>query len=139
MTAGTPPQGTSYHPTAHAAENEQLYGLYLGIVTHTRKQDLWVTVNVPQILGDQDSNWARPAAFNTVGSLHPPVQAFTADPEPALPWGGFTGQISSGQPTGWTGGPEYGPGPPAGSLVLVGFVGGDRNRPFYFLTSQHVG
>lgn len=137
MSGGKARQGASYHSSAGAAENEQLYGMYLGVVTHTRAQDLWIQVNIPQILGDQDSNWARPAAFNSVGSLTPPVAAW--DYEPPLPWGGFANQQSQGQPVGWTGGPEYGPGPPVQSLVIVGFLGGDRNRPFYFLTSQHVG
>lgn len=136
MSAGKPRQGASYHPTAQAPENEQLFGLYLGVVTHTRAQDLWIQVNIPQILGDQDSNWARPIGFNSVGSLVPPVAAW--DYAPPLPWGGFTEQQYAGQPTGWSE-HEIGPGPAVGSLVVVLFLGGDRNRPGYLLTSQHVG
>lgn len=138
MTAGRPQHGTSYHPTAGSHENEQLFGMYLGKVTHTRTQDLWVRVNIPQLWADQDSNWARPIGFNSVGSLNPPVQAWTDDPEPPLKWGGFTQQQYTGQPAGWSD-HEMGPGPAAGSLVVVLFLGGDRNRPGYLLTSQHVG
>jgi hypothetical protein len=129
-------QGSSYHPTAQSLDNEQLHGVYLGVVTHTRQQDLWVKISIPQLLGDQDSNWARPAGFNSVGSLTPPAAAWDS-PAP-LPWGGFTGQQGSGQPVGWSAA-ETGPGPPPGSLVVVMFIGGDRNRPAYLLTSQHVG
>lgn len=138
MTAGKPQHGTPYHSTAHSAENEQLFGMYLGTVTHTRTQDLWIRVNIPQLLADQDSNWARPVGFNSAGSADPPVQAWTDDPEPPLKWGGFTRQQYPGQPTGWSS-HEMGPGPGVGSLVVVLFLGGDRNRPGYLLTSQKVG
>lgn len=139
MTAGKAPHGTSYHPTAQSLENEQLFGMYLGKVTHTRQQDLWVRVNIPQLWADQDSNWARPIGFNSIGSSNPPVQAWTEDPEPPLKWGGFTSNWQyPGQPAGWSP-KEIGPGAPVGSLVVVLFLGGDRNRPGYLLTSQHVG
>lgn len=136
MTAGRPQHGTPYHDSAHSPENQQLFGMYLGTVTHTRAQDLWIRVNIPQLLADQDSNWARPIGFNSVGSANPPVAAW--DSAPPLPWGGFTAQQYAGQPTGWSA-HEMGPGPGAGSLVVVLFLGGDRNRPGYLLTSQHVG
>ncbi len=133
------PQGQPWHPTAVPLPAEQLFGMYLGTVTHTRTQDLWVQISIPQVLGDQDSNWARPIGFNSAGSLTPPVQANTPDPEPALKWGGVTGNwVNPGQPVGWSA-KETGPGPPVGSLVIVLFLGGDRNRPGYLLTSQRVG
>lgn len=140
MTAGRPAQGTPWTPAAHSAQNEQLYGAYLGIVTHTRTQDLWIRVNIPQILGDQDSNWARPIGFNSAGSPSPPVASVAGEPEAPLAWGGFPApyQQYPGQPVGWS--PhETGPGPAVNSLVVVLFLGGDRNRPGYLLTSQHVG
>lgn len=136
MTAGKPQHGTPYHDSAHSPENQQLFGMYLGTVTHTRARDLWIRVNIPQLLADQDSNWARPIGFNSVGSANPPVAAW--DSAPPLPWGGFTQQQYAGQPTGWSA-HEMGPGPGVGSLVVVLFLGGDRNRPGYLLTSQHVG
>lgn len=147
----------------------QWHGIYLGRVSNTRKDDLWVRVNVPQLLGDKEiSNWARPAAFNSVGAIAPPSAAYkvTNNPESASGgapydkdwadskpqgWGGFQkdpGTTDStdkattpadwpggrGRPTGF--GDETGPGPAAGTLVLVFFLGGDLNQPAYLLTSQ---
>lgn len=133
------PQGQPWHPTAVPLPAEQLLGMYLAVVTHTRGQDLWVKVSIPQVFGNEDSNWARPIGFNSAGSLTPPVQANTGEPEPALLWGGIPDNwVNPGQPLGWSA-TETGPGPLAGSLVVVLFLGGDRNRPGYLLTSQHVG
>lgn len=137
------------------------YGVYLGRVTHTRQGDLWVRFNVPQLLGDKEiSNWARPAGFNSVGAIDPPVADITNDGNGAderlgpLGWGGFQkdngrtrttndqGGIPEdhpdgrGRPVGF--GDERGPGPPVGSLVLVLFLGGDINEPAYLLTSQRA-
>jgi hypothetical protein len=59
------------------------HGIYLGTVTHTREQDLWVRMNVPQLLGDKEiTNWARPAGHNTVGAINPPTAAYKVVPNP---------------------------------------------------------
>ena len=42
----------------------QWLGVYIGRVTKTRG-DLWVKLQVPQILGRAETNWAAPAGFNT--------------------------------------------------------------------------
>ena len=62
-------KGLSYTTTAQAEFNPQLLGLYLGLVTMTRTQDLWVQVNIPQIFGTENSNWARPIGFNGAAML----------------------------------------------------------------------
>jgi hypothetical protein len=119
--------------------------MYLGTVAHTRTQDLWVQLNVPQLLGKQESNWARPIGFNSVGNDNPPVANVLNDGEgidehrSPLGWGGWNDQTAtySGRPVG--SGKEIGPGPPVGTLVLVWFVAGDVTRPAYALTSQKVG
>lgn len=98
------------HPAQHGTGIEaipQRLGIYLGKVTHTRKQDLWIRVNIPQLLGDKEiSNWARPAAFNSVGAVAPPTAAYRVVDDPVdiadgppgdkgwvdnhpLGWGGF--------------------------------------------------
>lgn len=93
------------------------HGIYLGTVTQVRKQDLWVRLNVPQLLGDKEiTNWARPAGHNSVGAINPPTAAFKVVPDPVSVtdttpadkgwahhkpqgWGGFqkdTGSTDSG-------------------------------------------
>ena len=136
---------TPHTPQTGPAKARQHFGMYLGTVAHTRTQDLWVQLNVPQLLGKQESNWARPIGFNSVGNDNPPVANVLNDGEgidehrSPLGWGGWNDQTAtySGRPVG--SGKEIGPGPPVGTLVLVWFVAGDVTRPAYALTSQKVG
>ena len=57
---------------AGPAPAKQNFGMYLGTVAHTRTQDPWVQVNIPQLLGMQESNWARPIGFTSIGKNRPP-------------------------------------------------------------------
>lgn len=188
-------QGLSYTATAQAEFNPQLFGLFLGLVTMTRTQDLWVMVNIPQIFGTESSNWARPIGFNGAAPLAGGFAGITVIPQsPATAASATTATTAaatttttgtsaatttgssagtagtstsggtsvtgsttsttsataatattaasatssgSGQPLGIAV-TEVGPGPPVGTLVICCFIGGDRNRPGYFITSQSV-
>jgi hypothetical protein len=110
----------AFHPGAGAHPVKTHFGVYLGRVTASRG-DGWVKANVPQVLGNAESDWARPMGMT--GLVTPP-----ADTE--LPhWPPSPGKV-----------PFYlgGTGPQVGSMVLVMFLGGDVRLPCYALTSQVV-
>ena len=138
--------GRFFLPGAGQPPDTQHFGMYLGQVVNNRGADLWVQCHVPQVLGDQISNWARPVAFNSVGAgagAKGPAAAIqndgagTDEHQVSLGWGGFNPPgTANGVPIGF--GAEAGEGPAPGTIVMVWFVGGDANRPAYALTSQKV-
>jgi hypothetical protein len=155
----------SFHHAVGPGTVSACHGIYLGRVSKTRKHDVWVKVRVPQVLGDAESDWARPNGFDSIG-----VSA--AD----LPWEANDGDHTHTDPQGGTVGPPNpldeqhsfhkteqvlyqdgtwhtnilpsytgeknpiptGPGPGVGTLVLVQFLGGDKRMPVYSLTTQNV-
>jgi hypothetical protein len=146
---------------------KEWFGVYLGRIVQTRLSDVCVKVQVPQLLGMQSSNWARPMGFNVVGQLGGPnlyssdvnsVQAvgqhsvtgtgvtdgIDVDNLPASFFGAFvTPSIDAhatrpGRALGFASKDGPGPGPPPGTIVLVQFIGGDVNVPCYALTTQKV-
>lgn len=142
---------------------KEFFGVYLGKIVKRRAKDVWVQLQVPQLLGNTYTDWARPMGFDSIG-----VSA--AD----LPWEENDGLHTHTDPQGGEVGepiplpervdyhktekilyqdgtwhtnilPSYtgekkplptGPGPGIGTVVLVMFVGGDINHPAYMLTSQ---
>lgn len=143
-----------FNSAAGSDEARPWYGVYLGKIVQTRKQDLWAKLQVPQVMGEVVSNWARPMGFSSIADKTPfPAAAFAA-----LPVAGTDGEgteFANADPLGWGGyvrikqqphgrgigiaepNKESGPAPPAGTTVLVLFIGGDRNFPVYALTSQN--
>ena len=63
---------TSHTIGAGPAPAIQYFGMYLATVAHTRVQDSWVQCNIPQLLGMQESHWARPIG-HTDTTRPPPV------------------------------------------------------------------
>lgn len=143
-----------YSAEAGSDEPRKWYGVYLGVIANRRTQDLWCKVQVPQVMGDTVSDWARPMGFSSIADILPyPAAAFNKIPvtgatggfeyanlEP-LGWGGYVShkQAPNGRPIGIAEpGEESGPGPPVGTPVLVLFIGGDRNYPVYALTSERI-
>lgn len=61
--------GTRVSKTVGADAARQWHGVYLARVARNRKQDLWVELQVPQVLGTALSNWAPPvgAIIDTPG------------------------------------------------------------------------
>jgi len=137
--------------TTGAPKPREWFGVYLGRIAQVRLRDVCVKVQVPQLFGQQHSNWARPMGFNVVGQLggsntyssdvNSVVNSGTdIDVIPASHFGPFVDVPSgpAGRSLGFSAGDSGGPGPPVGTIVLVMFVGGDINMPVYFLTTQKV-
>lgn len=137
---------TGRHSSEAGSDEQKLWhGIYIGTVAQTRDQDFWVRVQVPQVMGDTISNWARPMIVTAIGQRSngaPFISDVSREPNPnaGSNMGAFRPYppVGAGRAVGWgdrTMG-ETGPGPDAGTIVLVMFLGGDRNHPVYALTSQ---
>jgi hypothetical protein len=119
---------------------KQWFGIYLGVVTQTRSQDVYVKVQVPTLTGFEIHDWARPMGFTGFaqdGDTGPEAAAdlvTTGMPPPQVP--PVVVSLSPNKYVSTPGGPPGpGPGPNVGTTVLVMFVAGDLNYPVYALTS----
>src|SRR5713226_9693670 len=98
----TPAQGASaplwgVSSTSTQKASQQWHGVYLGKVTQTRYNDLWVQVAVPQVLGRTSTAWARPMGFSGLvydpGDIDPGTAGTSLTPTAAATTPAVTGKL----------------------------------------------
>lgn len=114
---------TRVHGTVGADEPQQWPGIYLGRASTNRRPDLWITAQVPQVLGTATTDWMPPAL----------------DPRQGRSYETWSFEVPCGcgasEDHDENCNPPYppGPGPKPGTVILVMFIGGNINTPCYLL------